>query len=113
MLTALVKFIAWYKIPSISILLTNLAVKRKNLGKTWQNWATNLGLLGEKQECFLCATQPPPPTFRLIHLYPRLQLIVKRLNDAEFATTIHSEKFGTIAIEEKFTDDGVHIVRNL
>ena len=56
---------------------------------------------------------PPPPRFRLIHLYPRLQLIVKRLNDAEFATTIHSEKFGTIAIEEKYTDDGVHIVRNL
>ena len=40
---------------SISILFTNNAVKRK---KYQQSQELNTGLLGRKQECFLCAKQP-------------------------------------------------------
>ena len=41
----------------ISILSTNSAVKRKNIGG---DGLFECGMLGGKQECFLCAMQPPP-----------------------------------------------------
>jgi hypothetical protein len=34
----------------------------------------------------------------------------KKTGEAEFSTTIQSEKFGTIVVEEKYTDDGAHFV---
>jgi hypothetical protein len=38
----------------------------------------------------------------------KAKLHVKKLSDTEFSTTIQSEKFGNILVEEKYTDEGVH-----
>ena len=35
----------------------------------------------------------------------------KKLGDCEFVTTIESEKFGTLLLEEKYTEEGAHHVR--
>ena len=35
---------------------------------------------------------------------------MKKVSDTEFVTNIHSEKFGAIVVEEKYTDDGVNFV---
>ena len=34
--------------------------------KSWQSWDSKPGLPGGKQECFLCATQVPPPHYEVM-----------------------------------------------
>jgi len=38
----------------------------------------------------------------------KAKVTFKKTGEAEFSTTIQSEKFGTIVVEEKYTDDGAH-----
>ena len=46
---------------SVHFLLTSAVDESQKHKKNWECLQSNLGLLGEKQEFYLCAMLPPPP----------------------------------------------------
>ena len=50
---------------SPALLITLSDIENFHLKFFGECWESNLGLLGEKQVCYLCAMQPPPPRLQL------------------------------------------------